>query len=167
MYSVESLENAIRELYRAGVERGEYSEADIEHMLYDIDFISLVQAIRHNAETVHAYTTQSERPKSINYRGSDLFGQKATRLYTGFDQSIAEAVTASRVEELWLLEDMTITAVACVSVDFGGGAYCTEYREDKGSPWDSGIFLDLQILTDELLELCASYAESELPYYEL
>lgn len=167
MYSVDSLENTIRDLYRAGAERGDYSEGDIEHMLYDIDFISLTQAVRHNAETVYGYTTQSERPKSINYRGSELFGQRATRLYTGFDQTAAEAVTVSRTEELWLLEDMAIVAVACVSVDYGGGAYCTEYREAKGDPWECGMFLDLNLLTDELMELCAGYAEGELPYYEL
>lgn len=38
MYSVESLEDAIRSFYHAGVERGEYTEGEVERMLYGIDF---------------------------------------------------------------------------------------------------------------------------------
>ena len=89
---------------------------------------------------------------SLNYRGGELFEKRATRLYTDFDQSVTEAVTASRTVELWLLEDMTFSAVARVSVDVGGGAYCTE---------------DLELLTDELIALCAEYAEGDQPCYEL
>lgn len=167
MYSVDSLEQAVRDLYHSGVKRGEYARDYVEQMLYGIDFICLTQAARNNARTVYAYTADSERPKSLNYRGSDLFGQRATRLYTDFDQCVSEAVTASRTVELWLLEDMTVTAVARVSVDFGNGAYRTEYREDKGDPWDSGMFLDLEKLTDELQSLSAEYTEGDQPYYEL
>ena len=126
MYSVESVESAVRELYFTGVANEEYSRGEVERLLYGIDFISLTQAVRHKAETVYAYIAQSERPKSLNYRGGELFEKRATRLYTDFDQSVTEAVTASRTVELWLLEDMTFSAVARVSVDVGGGAYCTE-----------------------------------------
>jgi len=69
--------------------------------------------------------------------------------------------------ELWLLEDMTLTAVARVSVDFANGAYCTEYREDKGDPWESEMLLDLSVVTDELEDLCAEYTDGDRPYYEL
>ena len=62
---------------------------------------------------------------------------------------------------------MTFSAVARVSVDCGGGAYCTEYREDKGDPWESGMNLDLELLTEELLALSAEYTEGNVPYYEL
>ena len=135
--------------------------------MYGIDFIALTQAVRHKAKTVYSYVTQSKRSKSLNYRSTELFDQKATLLYNDFDQCVAEAVTASRTVELWLLEDMTICAVARVSVDCGNGAYITEYRENKGNPWESGMDLNLDLLTDELLELCAEYAEGNLPCYEL
>ena len=167
MYSVDSVEKAIRELYFTGVANELYSRGEVERLLYGIDFIALTHAIRNKAGTVYAYTAQSERPKSLNYRGAELFDQRATRLYNDFDQCVSEAVTASRTVELWLLEDMTFSAVARVSVECGGGAYCTEYREDKGDPWESGMNLDLELLTEELLALSAEYTEGNVPYYEL
>ena len=167
MYSVELLEKAVRDLYLSGVDRGEYSVGDVEHMLHGIDFIALTQAVRHKSETMYAYTADSKQPKSLNYRSGELFDQRAARLCADFDQCVSEAVMASRTVELWILEDMTITAVACVSVDFGSGAYRTKYREDKGDPWDSGMFLDLGKLTEELRSLSAGYTEGDQPYYEL
>ena len=167
MYSVDSVENAIRELYFTGVANDLYSREEVEHLLYGIDFLALTQAVRHRAETVYAYAAQSERPKSLNYRGQELFDRRATLLYTDFDQRISEAVTASRTVELWLLEDMSFSAVSRLAVDCGGGAYCTEYREKKGDPWDSGMDLDLERLTGELLALCAGYTEGSVPFYEL
>ena len=164
MYSVES---AIRELYFNVVANEEYSRGEVERLLYGIDYEALVQAVRHHATTVYSYAAQSKNPKSLNYRGADLLGQRATRLYTDFDQTMAETVTITRTVELWLLEDMTFCATARVSVDYGNGAYITEYRESKGDPWESGMNLDLDILTDELLELCVEYAEGDLPCYEL
>lgn len=38
----------------------------------------------------------------------------------------SEAVLTTRSVELWLLEDMTVTAVASVSVVYEGGAYVAE-----------------------------------------
>ena len=167
MYSVESVENAIRELYFNGVANEQYSRGEVERLLYGIDYEALAQAVRHHAVTVYSYAAQSKHPKSLNYRGADLFGQRATRLYTDLDQTVVEAVTAARTVELWLLEDMSITAVSCLSVDYDGSCYQTRYREAKGDPWDSGMLLDLERLTEELEALCCEYHENEVPYYEL
>lgn len=167
MYSVETVESAVRELYFNGVANELYDRGEVERLLYGIDFIALTQTVRHKAGTVYAYTAQSERPKSLNYRGRELFAQRAARLYNEFDQCVSETVVASRTVELWLLEDMTFCAVARVFVDCGNGAYITEYREKKGDPWESGMDLDLELLTDELLAMCAEYTEGKVPYYEL
>ena len=105
---------------------------------------------------------------SFNYRGKDLFGQRATRLYEDNDQSCASIVLTDRTYELWLLEDMDLVAVACVSLDCGDGEYVTEYREIKeGDPWDSPMYLDLDELVDEINAMCAAYYESDIPLYEL
>ena len=98
---------------------------------------------------------------------AELFGQRATLLYDDFDQSTAEAVLTTRSVELWLLEDMTVTAVASVSVVCEGGAYVAEYREDRGDPWASGMCLDLEELTDRLDKLCWPVHENEISVYEL
>ena len=73
-----------------------------------------------------------------------------------------------RTYELWLLEDMDLVAVACVSLDCGDGEYVTEYREIKeGDPWDSPMYLDLDELAERLDALCGDSAECNIPVYEL
>lgn len=114
MYSVDSLEYAVRHLFQGGIGEHGYSETEVETLLHGIDFEALLQAVRHNAQTVHAYTTEGKAPMSFNYRGRDLFGQRATRLYEDNDQNCASIVLTDRTYELWLLEDMDLVAVACV-----------------------------------------------------
>lgn len=171
MYTVDSLKNAIQNLYYSGISRADYESASVEAMLDGIDFETLLQAVRHNAGTVHAYTTQGRAPKSFNYRGGELFSQRATLLYEDFDQANqGGAILADRTYELWLLEDMRLVAVARVTVDYGEGAYVTEYREisgECGDPWDSGLCLDLEELTDLLTGMCSPYNECDTPIYEL
>ena len=169
MYSMDSLEYAIRGLYRSGIgENSGLSADEVEVLLDGIDFHALLQAVRHHAETVFAFATQGNQPKSFNYRGAELFGQRATLLYDDFDQSDAAQVLAERRYELWLLEDMSLVVVSCVSVDFGDGEFVTEYREIKqGDPWNTPMCLDLEELRNRLVEMFCQCYEHELPLYEL
>ena len=171
MYTIDSLENAIRNLYYSGTTSADYESDSVEAMLDSIDFYALLQAVRNDTETVHAYTTQGVAPKSFNYRSGELFHQRATRLYEDFDQANQTGeVMVDRCYELWLLEDMSLVAVACVSVTVDEGTYITEYREisgERGDPWDSGLCLDLEDLTENLLDLCKPYGECDTPIYEL
>lgn len=168
MYSVDSLQDAIESLFLDGVGEHDYTEAEIKELLGGIDYEALLQVVRHNAQTVHAYTTQGKVPKSFNYRGADLFCQRATLLYEDFDQSWSGILTTARCYELWLLEDMSIVAVACVSLDCGGGEYIAEYREAKmGNPWNTEIYLDLEDLSEKLLGMCCLKCEGDIPVYEL
>ena len=171
MYTVDSLKNAIHDLYYYGITRGGYESASVEDMLDSIDYTTLLQAVRHNAETVHIYTTEGRAPKSFNYRSGELFAHRATRLYEAFDQSNqSDEILADRSYELWLLEDMRLAAVARVTVAAGRDKYVTEYREisgECGDPWDSGLCLDLEELTGLLIGLCRPYCECDTPVYEL
>ena len=171
MYTVDSLKSAVQNLYYSGIASAGYESASVEAMLDSIDFYALLQAVRHLAGTVHIYTTQGSGPKSFNYRGGELFGQRATQLYEDFDQANqSSAVLADRCYELWLLEDMSLVAVANVSVTVDDGAFITQYREisgEDGDPWDSGLCLDLEELTDNLLDMCKPYSECNMPIYEL
>ena len=65
------------------------SENRAMRLLKGMDYDSLLQAVRHEACTVYAYTTNGKPPQTFNYRGADLFGQRATLLYDDFDQSDA------------------------------------------------------------------------------
>ena len=168
MYSVDSLEYAVRHLFQGGIGEHGYSEEEVETLLHGIDFEALLQAIRHNAQTVHAYAMQGRQCKAFNYRGGDLFGQRATLLYEDYEQSWSGIVTTDRSYELWLLEDMSLVTVACVSLDCGDGEYVTEYREIKeGGPWHTEIHLDLDELAERLDGLCGGSAECNIPVYEL
>ena len=52
MYSLDSLEYAIRELYRSGIgDNSGLSADEVEELLDGIDFHALLQAVRHHAET--------------------------------------------------------------------------------------------------------------------
>ena len=168
MYNTQCLQFTIETLFRGGIGEHGYTDSEIRELLDELDYGSLLQGVRHNAQTVHAYTTDGKAPMSFNYRGKDLFGQRATRLYEDNDQSCASIVLTDRTYELWLLEDMDLVAVACVSLDCGDGEYVTKYREIKeGDPWDSPMYLDLDELVDEINAMCAAYYESDIPLYEL
>ena len=168
MYIVSSLEYVIDRLFRCGVGNPGYKEQEVEELLAGMDYNSLLQAVRHEAKTVYAYATYGKPPQTFNYRGRDLFGQRATLLYDDFDQSDAAQVLAERRYELWLLEDMSLVVVSCVSVDFAGGEFVTEYREIKqGDPWNTPMCLDLEELRNRLVEMFCQCYEHELPLYEL
>ena len=42
-----------------------------------------------------------------------------------------EIVVATRTLELWLLEDMSLAVVSCVSVNYDHDGYITQYRTIK------------------------------------
>ena len=168
MYNTQCLQFTIETLFRGGIGEHGYTDSEIRELLDELDYGSLLQGVRHNAQTVHAYAMQGRQCKAFNYRGGDLFGQRATLLYEDYEQSWSGIVTTDRTYELWLLEDMDLVAVACVSLDCGDGEYVTEYREIKeGDPWDSPMYLDLDELVDEINAMCAAYYESDIPLYEL
>ena len=168
MYSQEGLRYAITGLFCSRMGEDGYTMQEAEGHLDKLDFSALLQAARNNARTVYAYTTQGTQEKSFNYRGPELFGQKATLLYEEDDQSTMEIAVTTRTLELWLLEDMGFAVVAKFSVNAGEGEYVTEYRVYKGSDWaDSEISLDLEDLVAELAALCDPYYEHEQPIYEL
>ena len=116
--------------------------------LGNIDFHALTQAVQDKARTAYTYITQGMQEKSFNYRGPELFGQKATLLYVEDDQSTMEIAVTTRTLELWLLEDMSLVCVACVRVEYEGGEYVTEYRTIKGDAAQSEMCLDLEDLSD-------------------
>ena len=163
MYNTQCLQFTIETLFRGGIGEHGYTDSEIRELLDELDYGSLLQGVRHNAQTVHAYAMQGRQCKAFNYRGGDLFGQRATLLYEDYEQSWSGIVTTDRSYELWLLEDMSL-----VTLDCGDGEYVTEYREIKeGGPWHTEIHLDLDELAERLDDLCGGSAECNIPVYEL
>lgn len=168
MYNTQCLQFTIETLFRGGIGEHGYTDSEIRELLDELDYGSLLQGVRHNAQTVHAYAMQGRQCKAFNYRGGDLFGQRATLLYEDYEQSWSGIVTTDRSYELWLLEDMSLVVTACVSVDFADGGFVTEYREIKqGDPWNTPMCLDLEELRQKLGDMFCQCYEHELPIYEL
>ena len=167
MYEMERLREELSNLFLTRMMEDGAPSEDAMDYLGDIDFHALTQAVRNNARTVYAFTTQGQHEKSFNYRGEELFHQRATLLYEEDDQSTAEIAVTTRTLELWLLEDMSLVCVACVRVEYEGNRYATEYRTIKGDPVRSEMCLDLDDLSEALDELCGPCFENEQPVYEL
>lgn len=129
MYSQEGLRYAITGLFCSRMGEDGYTMQEAEEHLDKLDFSALLQAARNNARTVYAYTTQGTQEKSFNYRGPELFGQKATLLYEEDDQSTMEIAVTTRTLELRLLEDMSLVCVACVRVEYEGGRHRVPHHQ--------------------------------------
>ena len=155
------------ENFQQAVEEGCYTEDEAAELVESLDIYSLLQVVRHNATTVYSYITQGRQERSFNYRGEDLFRQKATLLYEETDQVTMEIVVATRTLELWLLEDMSLAVVSCVSVNYDHDGYITQYRTIKDTPvMDSELCLDLGELVEDLNGLCGPVYEHTQPVYE-
>ena len=128
MDAYEALKETFDDLFQQAVEEGCYTEDEAAELVESLDIYSLLQVVRHNATTVYSYITQGRQERSFNYRGEDLFRQKASLLYEETDQVTMEIVVANRTLELWLLEDMSLAVVSCVSVNYDHDGYITQYR---------------------------------------
>lgn len=170
MFTVSSLEASIRGLYRDAIHEDNYSDEAVEAMLNKLDFPSLAQALRNEARFVYAYYTQGDKPRSLNYRGRDVFGQRATLIQEDEERHVEGSVDAFHNYELWLLEDGNFMCVACVKMRLRTAAndgYLTEYRESLGYPWQTELKMDLEGLTEKLSDMCVPVLKGEVPVYEL
>ena len=155
MDAYEALKETFDDLFQQAVEEGCYTEDEAAELVESLDIYSLLQVVRHNATTVYSYITQGRQERSFNYRGEDLFRQKATLLYEETDQVTMEIVVATR------------TLVSCVSVNYDHDGYITQYRTIKDTPvMDSELCLDLGELVEDLNGLCGPVYEHTQPVYE-
>ena len=139
--------------------------------LEGLDFDSLLQAIRFNAETVYAYTGEGcDFDSGCNYYGQELFPRRATRIYSFCVMEEMDVVLLNRILELWLLDDFSFALVACMETDYEEGAYCTAYRVIRATDLDE-IAQEMHLVLDDiaanLIELADSYGEVGMPTYEL
>ena len=144
MDAYEALKETFDDLFQQAVEEGCYTEDEAAELVESLDIYSLLQVVRHNATTVYSYITQGRQERSFNYRGEDLFRQKATLLYEETDQVTMEIVVATRTLELWLLEDMSLAVVSCVSVNYDHDGYITQYLTRRQLRGKNGRITDTE-----------------------
>lgn len=127
-------------------------------------------AVRDLAQTVYQYSVQGRYDKSFDYRGLELFDQRACLLFSDMEQTTMDIATTTYETELWLMEDMTFAIVRCVSISFGDDecGYTTEYRVFKKTlEGRDDIFFPPEELMEELESMCVDQWEHEATIYEL
>lgn len=144
-----------------------YDQTEIKEMLSEIDFNTLIQAVRHNADTIYTFRTDSQCEFGLQYRGLELLDKRGTLLYEDVHDAVAEAGLAVRSTELWLLEDMSIAVVSCVSIIVGENELTAEYRVLKGHDWADCCIENLEDFVEDLQEMCATHYSPTKPFYEL
>lgn len=166
MYNKQELENIIQEMFSDATERG-YTEEEAEDLLDGICFDTLLQAIRHNAERVYVFRTDTECEIGLNYRGKELFDQRATLLYEEIHDAVCDVGFVFRSTEMWLLENMSIAVVSCVSVVIGNDELAAEYRVVKSYDWEDCGIENLEDFAEELRAMCDRHYGYDKPVYEL
>ena len=127
-------------------------------------------AVRDLAQPVYQYCIQGRYDKCFDYRGLELFDQRACLLFSDVEQTTRDVATTTYETELWLMEDMTFAIVRCVAMTFGDeeDGYTTEYRVfNKALESRDDIFFTPEALMEELESMCVDQWEHEATIYEL
>lgn len=128
--------------------------------LAELNFRTMYQSIRRDAEPVYAYKTSG---MVTDYHSAELFPGRATLIFRDYDFShdVVDCVEANHFLELWVKEDMTLAVVACYCIRYEDDEMVTEFREYKGEDWpDSSLCLDVGCLFDWLGDLCEEDEEN-------
>lgn len=164
MFQKTELEALIREMFNDADERG-YTEEKAEELLDEVDFNALTQAICHDAEIVYAFRADTKCEIGRDYRGQALFDQRATLLYEDVHEVLYDVAIIGRSTEMWLLENMTVAVVSCVTVMVGNEDVIAQYRAFKSWDWEDCGIEDLEDFAEDLKAMCAMHTGR--PYYEL
>lgn len=127
-------------------------------------------ALRDKAETPYEYVVKTNIDRGFEYRGKELFMQRACLIYSDMEIGIYDMTDTSYNRELWLLEDMSFALVHNVSMVIKSGDfyYATEYRSIvKLLKERDDLFFTPESLTEELEEMCIPQWENEATIYEL
>ena len=159
MYSADTVKHSLQYLYRGTVFKCGNDGKTVERLLRRLNFSTLAAAFSQRTERVYAYQTWEKENSPLEFRGQDLFGQPAVLLYEDLFYFTVRWTslclrTTDRAFEIWLKEDGNLVTVSRMGVNYDKGAYKTEFREIRGYPYVSGLELNLERLTEELLALC-------------
>ena len=161
MYDTRTVQHSIRYLYRGTIHEHGCAPETVNALLRQVDCKALAVVFNRDARRVYAYETQGKRPLSLLYRGQDLFGQRAVRIYEDVDAFTSGLPSASHAMEVWLKEDGNLVTTACVRQHYNPGEYDTEYREIQGYPWGCALDLKLEALTENLRRMYLSAVGEE------
>ena len=170
MFTEKEMSDALKWLF--DLFQPEDYEADDEEEVgcADLWLMEVCKALRDKAETAYEYVVKTNIDRGFEYRGKELFMQRACLIYSDIEIGIYDMTDTSYNRELWLLEDMSFALVHNVSMVIKSGDfyYATEYRSIvKLLKERDDLFFTPESLTEELEEMCIPQWENEATIYEL
>ena len=127
-------------------------------------------ALRGAMQTVYQYSVDGGYEKSFDYRGLELFDQRACLIISDVEQAVLDSIKIMYETELWLMEDMSFSIVRCVTMFIGSDdTGCTsDYRVFKKKVESrDDLFFTPEELIEELESICVPQWEHEAAIYEL
>ena len=120
MFSEKEMSKAIDWLFEL-FEPDDYEGYDEEEIGYagGLCMPEVCIALRGAMQTVYQYSVDGGYDKAFDYRGLELFGQRACLLITDVNQAVLDCAKIMYETELWLMEDMSFAIVRCVTMFVG------------------------------------------------
>lgn len=150
-------EKEISEAVRAAYSHLFPEKKERRKMLRRLDLPLLAQAVRYRAESPLAYQTIGNAELTLNYRGPELFRQRACPIFHETIQHHSTLVETMYIRELWLLEDGTFSEVSAVVIHYlrAEEKYYTCYRTVRGAVEGKGwSAYDPDDIADALEDFC-------------
>ena len=154
MFSEHTLTHSLRYLYRGAVHEYGCDKKDADALLKQLDFRKLATAFRQRARRVYAFETLKDGVSPPEFRGRDLFGQWAVRVYDDVTPLTKDALpTLSRAWEVWMTEDGNLRTVSCILNKNSVEPLETRFREVCGYPFGCELNLKLDKVNEQLREM--------------
>ena len=154
MFSEHTLTHSLRYLYRGAVHEYGCDKKDADALLKQLDFRKLATAFRQRARRVYAFETLKDGVSPPEFRGRDLFGQWAVRVYDDVTPLTKNALpTLSRAWEVWMTEDGNLRTVSCILNKNSVEPLETRFREVCGYPFGCELNLKLDKVNEQLREM--------------
>ena len=148
MFSEHTLKYSLRYLYHGAVHEYGCNEKDANALLEQLDFRKLASAFRQKARRVYAFETLKDGFSLPEFRGRDLFGQWAVRVYNDVTPLKDDSLpTLSRAWEVWMKEDGNLVTVSCIT---NTDSCETRFREICGYPFGCALNPKLEDVTEQL-----------------
>ena len=164
MFSEHTLKYSLRYLYRGAVHEYGCNEKDANALLEQLDFRKLASAFRQKARRVYAFEALKDGVSPPEFRGRDLFGQWAVRVYNDAVPPTKEALPSlSRAWEVWMTEDGNLRTVSCILNKDSVEPLETRFREVCGYPFGCELNLNLDETTTQLRKMYA-VEQTPLPF---
>lgn len=171
MFNEKDMSKALKTLFSL-FEENDYEEYDEEEYgdCGGLCLKEVCQALRDEVQTVYEYQVTSTFDHGFDYRGKELFDQRAVCVYGHIDQYTSDIADTGYGTELWMLEDGSFVIVNFVSMKVGDkeNHYDTEYRTVFAplEEWDD-LFFEPEDLIEQLQLACVPLWEMEATIYAM